>query len=210
MKKVIEWETFTTAGGVNATYADGNSRAAVAGERDMIVDRVHRRAWDQDSSKVPSASLVNQHAHAQWDARAGHVARAGVARAANLAVRRPSRNRRANRPRVVSHTPVVLLSAPRRRCCTSIRFPRIQSPTFVDRPTSPMAVDLDYWDTFVSMPFQLHSLSSAAVSSLRTCKRDPFHLRPTASPGFPSALKARTPEINFAKIIINNNHSFIC
>lgn len=134
---------FTTAGGVNATCAGGNSRVAAEGARGRIVDRVLRRAWAQDSNKVPSASLVSPHAHAQSDARAGHVARAGVARAASLAVRRPSRNRRASRPRVVSHTPVVLLSAPRRRCCTSVPFPRSRSLTFAGHPMNPRVEDPD-------------------------------------------------------------------
>lgn len=188
---------WTIAGDANATCADGMSRAGVAKGMDKIVDKDQRLTLGQDLNMVRDASLARQRVHALWDARAERAANDSVARAAIQADQRRSHSRRGGRRRhhrrAAIRTPVVLLSAPRPRCCTSIPFPRNPSLTFFDHPTIPMPVDPDCLGTFGSTPCPLRSLSSAAIYASQMCTRDPSHSPPTASPESPLTSTTRTP-----------------
>lgn len=145
------------------------------------------------------------HVHALWGAR---VARARVARAASpaaaaadgpprsvrlLARHQGSRRRAASHRGAATRTPVALLSARRRRCCTSARSPRSRSQTSSGRPTSPTAADPGCSGTSGSAPCPPRSWSSAVVCASRMCTRGQSHSPPAASPVCQSAWTIRTP-----------------
>lgn len=147
----------TTVGGVSATYGDDRRCDGEAGVKGRTADKGPRRAWVPGLSTARGASSVRPRGRALSGARA---ARARVARAASPAAvaaevaaadgalldpplaryQARSGSRRVACHRAANRTPVALLSARRRRCCTSARSPRSRSPTSSGHRMNPTAV----------------------------------------------------------------------